>query len=562
MASYNGVLQPSPIYQEAAGYNDAVSATISGRVWELIQHKGLESAIPLVQSTPSFNTPIEENETPYVGRKVDSFLDDYYYRVHVEPAVFALGAVLSPVQETFIVWNAWFVLKNCSAINKVNPEEFTLTGLTAPFNLKALEYYEFTIDIPEEGNMEFTASITFVFPGESPVVTISGTRVAPFPWEPLTPMTERLLWRTELMKGTDGTEQRVAMRPAPRQVFNFRIRLADENDQARFDALTFQWQKRTWGIPIWSDWVLHTATIDVDDTVITVDTTNADFRDDGMAIIWQSKTSYEVVSIETVAAGSLTLSLPVRIQFTGDKWIMPIRTANMTSPVRRRSTPDGFAEAECTFMTRNNVELSGFVADVTYQSKTLLGNATYVQSQMLEDTSEADFKMADYGDARFDFFSDSLFNVVTQAHHFQNFTRADCWDFRLFLHSLLGRQGTVWVPSFKADLTHVSTIGAADTSFNIVNIGMADNMGLNAMRTHLAFVFPDGTTLYREITGVTESGSEEIISIDTALGLEVAVGGCEISFLDLYRLASDTVEIIWELMGWNKCSLNLVRVTN
>jgi hypothetical protein len=375
-------------------------------------------------------------------------------------------------------------------------------------------------------------------------------------------MTERLLWRTEIMKGTDGTEQRVAMRPAPRQVLSFKVHLKDEDDQARFDTLVFQWQKRTWGVPVWSDWVLHTATIDVDDTVITMDTTNADFRDGDTAIIWQSKTSYEAVSIETVAAGSLTLALPVRNQWVGDKWIMPIRTANMISPVQRRSTPDGYAEVECRFMTRDNVVLTGFVADVTYQSKTLLGNATYVQSQMLEDTSEADFKMADYGDARFDFFSDSLFNVVTQAHNFQNFTRADCWDFRLFLHSLLGRQGTVWVPSFKADLTHVSTIGAADTSFNVVNIGMTDNMGLNAMRTHLAFVFPDGTTLYREITGVTESGNEEIISIDTALGLEVAVGNCEISFLDLYRLASDTVEIIWEHMGWNKCNLNLVRVTD
>jgi len=86
-------------------------------------------------------------------------------------------------------------------------------------------------------------------------------------------------------------------------------------------------------------------------------------------------------------------------------------------------------------------------------------------------------------------------------------------------------------------------------------------MGLNALRTNLAFIFSDGSMLLREITGISEvDDDEEQISIDSSLGQEIAVGGCMISFLDKYRLTDDKVEIEWEHAGWNTNELDWVRV--
>ena len=113
-------------------------------------------------------------------------------------------------------------------------------------------------------------------------------------------------------------------------------------------------------------------------------------------------------------------------------------------------------------------------------------------------------------------------------------------------------QGTVWVPTYKDDLAQASIIGAADTSFQIENIKLTDNMTFNTLRTHLAFIKPDGTTYYREITGIVELNDNiEVISIDAFLGEEIAVGGCMICFLDLCRRASDVAKIDWFFFDHN-----------
>jgi hypothetical protein len=497
-------------------------------------------------------------ENAYNGEEVDSFLDDYYYRIQVNPATINLGSVLSPVQETFILWNAWFVSKDCTDIVKTNPGEFTLTGLTAPFALAGLGWTTYTIDVPLEGSLEFTSTITFDFTTEEPVVTLTGVRVQIFPFVPLSPMQESLEWLTEILTAKDGSEQRIALRPAPRQGFVMRFFFNTEEDQARFDAFLFNWQKKTWGLPVWSEGVSHSATIAAGASTIVVDTSEGDFREDGLALIWQSPTSYEAVRIDTIDSSGLNLSDTVKATWTGEKEIIPLRLANMVTHSQKRAHPDGDAIVECVFLVRDNIVLTGYTPPVTHDSIEVLG-ASYVESTE-DEVSDGDVRLADYGLGQFDFFSDSEFIKIDKTHVFKKFAKADCWDFRLFLHSLLGMRDVVWIPSFKADLTQTAQIGGADTSFPVVNVGLTDN-AVTDMRDHLAFVFPDGTTLYREITGVTESGDEEIVSIDSALGLIVNIGDCEISFLDKYRLSSDKVEMDWENRQELECGASFVRVT-
>lgn len=504
--------------------------------------------------------PVTERELSIGGHEQESFRTDYYYRVHVSPLNIALGAVLSPISEEFIVWNAWFVSKSFTSIIKTNPTEFTLTGESAPYAMRALELITYEIDVPEDGSTEFTSTITFDFGAEVPVVTLSGTRVIAFVWAPLIPMTEKLKWVTQILKGKSGLEQRISLRRIPRQGFAINVYFVNEQDQAEFEAAIFSWQKRAWGVPVWSDWVEHTATITAGDTTITVDTTNADFRDDSLAIVYQDKDNYEIVKVETKTDSVLNLEVEMQNTFTGSKLIMPVRIAQMIQPVRNSMAPDGHAIVNCEFLVTINELLTSYVADETYDSLTVLTKATYVDATQ-ELTSDADVVISDSVTGPFDIFSDSDFNVVTQSHLFKNFTKAQCWEFREFLHSLYGRQKPVWIPTYKNDLQLTDTIGAADVNFRIANIGLANNMGLNNLRTHIAFVFPDGTNMYREITNIVESdASEEIITIDSSLGMEVTVGACEISFLDKYRLANDDVQITWTENNRNECTLQFVRV--
>ena len=551
MAAWTGILTPSIFVEDTL----RCSATIiDNTVVSPVDVCMLESIIqPDVGAWHSY-LPVEQIERSRTGTKVDSFLDDYYYRIHVTPATFDLGAVLSDRVDEFIVWNAFFVQKSCSDIAETYPDEFEMAGLAAPFDLEALEYSTFTITVPKEGSAEFISTITFDF-GAAGVraVTISGTRMIVFAYCPKPQIRELLEWLTDIIAGTDGSEQRSSVRQVPRQSFGLDIVLRNTTDQARFDAALFGWQKRSWGVPVWPELVIHTGAIAADDMTIAVDTTNADFRDDSYALIWKSLTEYEAVRIETKSDSLLTLETAVQNTWTGRKLIMPLRIAQIVSAVKKSNLGPVHAGSSLLFAVKDNVLVTGYSPDQTYKDLPVLTESA-VMGRVKKDTdSSSDSFSQDYKSGDFDFFSDSDFNIISQNWGFYNNTRAVCWGFRQFLHSLYGMQGLCWAPTYKPDVTATETIGAADTSFRIENIKLAVNMGLNDLRTDLAFIFTDGTILPREITGIVESDDdEEIISIDSALGVEVAVGGCRICFLDKVRLASDAVTINWLALDTNR----------
>lgn len=548
MPAFTGILEPSIFVEDTLRCSATIAAALTPS--PVAPMLPLESVIPLGAGAWYSNLPVEQIERSRTGTKVESFLDDYYYRIHVTPATFPFGPVMSELIDDFYVWNSFFVQKTCDNITLTYPAEFSLAGLADPFTLAALEYTTYTITVPKEGSAEFESTITFDFGAAGTrVVVLSGTRMIVFAFCPQLKIPESLEWMTDIITPRDGvgSEQRISVRTIPRQKFTYTIPLKTEKEQSRFEAAMFGAQKRYFGLPIWTERVLHTATITAVDGTITVDTTNADFRDESYALIWKSITEYEAVKIDTVAAGLLTLESPVVATYTGTKFILPLRIAQVNSPVKKSNSAAALMMATVSFSVKDNILQTGYTPDVVYKTFPVLnvGSKQLGRTAKVSD-SDSDSFVQDYESGDFDYYSDSEFNMITQGWGFVNEDKAACWDFRLFLHSLYGMQGTVWVPTYKDDLAQASVIGAADTSFQIENIKLAENMTYNTLRTHLAFIVPGGTTYYREITGIVELNDNiEVVSIDAALGAIIAVGGCMICFLDLCRRASDTANIDW-----------------
>jgi hypothetical protein len=524
-----------------------------------IPPENIESVVGIADSEHTY-VQQEELKVSYDGDKVGSFLDDYYYRIHISPALVDFGPIASPTEETFVVWNAWFVTKICSAVTESHPTEYSLDPAASSFSLVGLGLTTYTVSVTTVGSLEFTATITFVFGTEEPVLTLTGTRVAVFPFVPNFPMLETLEWVTNILKSKDGSEQRLCLRKTPRQRFQFNCMLTTEQEQARLEALMFVWAKRQWGVPAWGELVVHNATINIDDVTISFDTRYADFRDDSYALIWQGIDSYEAVKIQTVDNDKLNLEKPVLNQWTGDKYIMPLRIGYMISPSSLNYNADGIANFSCGFLIRYNQLIESFTptGDDAYNSAPVL-NAPLVETG-LENIVNADMKSVDFYMSDFAMFSDSDFNIYVQGHIFRYATKYDIWQFRALLHYLFGRQVTCWIISDKKDFNQTQTLGAAETQLTISNVGWARYMGLNVLRTHAAFVYADGTRYYREITGFTESGNEDIIGLSSALGIEVEPGDCEICLLDKCRLTDDKIEIEWQEPATIVSKINFTKV--
>ena len=390
-----------------------------------------------------------------------------------------------------------------------------------------------------------------------------------FPYPPLVELEEMLENVTNILTAQDGSEQRISIRPAPRQSFKFKAFIEGKGVQSKLDALIFGWQKLFWGLPIWPEKEEHTDTITAGANSITMDTAYADYREDTLAIIWKSPTEFETVLISTVNDNSLGLADSVVNTYTGAKLIMPCRLAQLISPVKTLQASYSQSIREFNFLVVDNILLTDHTADTEYTavdsgSETLeVITIPGIIGRAEREISLGDLSVQDYLTGEFKYFSDSDYNIITRQYHRRFTTKAACWNHRLWLHSLYGRQVANWLPTFKDDLQFNETIEASDTVIQVDDIELTANMGLNDLRTQLAFIFSDGTDpIFREIEDISENtaGYDEI-TISSALGVEVAVGGCIISYLDKCRRLSDQAKLKWITSNECESKLNFVVVT-
>jgi hypothetical protein len=386
-----------------------------------------------------------------------------------------------------------------------------------------------------------------------------------FPFEPLLPIRETLETATNILTASDGSEQRIAVNPVPRQGFTYEVYLKDKTDMTRFDALLFGWQKTYFALPIWPERRLHTGSISAGASSITVDTSYADYRDATLAIIWQSSSSFEPVLINVVSAGSFSLTGTVQRNWSGTKYIMPCRLAQVIAPAQTAQASRHDGHRRIDFRVYDNVLLTSHVEAVTYPPGSAAASDELVTQASLigaaeQSESNSDGTVQDYGTGDFQFFSDSEHNVLSRQYIRRSNTRQQCWEFREWLHSFYGRQAVKWFPTYRADLQLVNNIGSSDTEFLIEDAGLSENMGLNTLRTHLAFELANGSKYYREILAVdNDSSGYESVQIDSAIGVTVQSTDT-VSFLDKCRRGSDQLEIMWTEPNENVCSLPLVGV--
>jgi len=214
------------------------------------------------------------------------------------------------------------------------------------------------------------------------------------------------------------------------------------------------------------------------------------------------------------------------------------------------------------FMVVDNILLDTYTPSVEYPDLSgytnyeVVETPSYVEEEL---NSDADFSIQDYGIGDFEYSSESTYNILSRTYKRKNFTKADCWNFRLWLHSFYGKQLAKWFPTFKDDLTLIDPIGSSDVTFEVENVGLTNNVGTNAMRGYLAFL-TDSDFYYRQITDISElTNGNEQITIDSSIGATVQTTDV-VCFLDKCRLATDEIEITWKSGHENECSITLIGV--
>ncbi|QFR59608.1 hypothetical protein P6F33_gp07 [Pseudomonas phage Quinobequin-P09] len=329
------------------------------------------------------NLPIDlEPKTASVAWRMPTFLDDYYFRVHVKPGVIALGNLLSSQIRTVEVWSAHLSSKLLSSIGQVGTEGITFTQpVVPPTYFAALESRTYTINISTNGPPIVDAVYSFHFPSETPTLTVTGRRVVLWPFVPDTGYDETMEWKTDLLDSFNN-EQRLALREAPRQSFSHKF-LLDEQQFSRAKAISTQWAHRVYGIAVWDEVTPLLNGLTAGSSFIAFDTANADYRDDDLIMLWASDTNLAALEITTVTPTGVNLKLPLDKSWP-KCYIAPLRFARTLSGVEYSRAANKYITAKAQFLVTQNKDLGDNGTFPTYRGKPVMTDRSAVVGDLSE----------------------------------------------------------------------------------------------------------------------------------------------------------------------------------
>lgn len=498
--------------------------------------------------TLSDTQPINEPIRAKSGAELPGFVDDFYNRILIEPGVFNLGSLVSDQFRVVSVFNGYFATKTLEALSISNGDGLSLVGPTPPSDWLPLETKTYQLSILQEGPPSIDADIFFDWAGtvDDRIIPVTGVRVVMLPIQAAAPFNEILEWKTNVITSNDGSEQRIRLRKAPRQSFQAKYPVSQQN-MALVVNTVYGWLQRTWAVAVWSQAQLGGQVVS-GDTTIYCDTTKYEFRAGGLAGLWESSSHHEVVEVADIFPDRVTLKRGTTNSYSAPQ-IFPVRMARVVGNVSR-STNGHTAEIGLRYEVLDNQDLGPSAPDQ------FLGEDIYFDEALLEITDQFSTRVdvVDYETGKLDFYAPWRYNRITRPYRSVQTTPEEAWAFKQWLHRRAGRQRPFWQPTFEQDL-RLNMTGLVTANLLIYSDGY---LSLGSDHNHVAIQLTNGNWAPRTITGISVVDANTLsVALDSPLNVD-ASEILRVSFLALKRLEADRVELSW--VGNGVCT-STIRVT-
>lgn len=481
--------------------------------------------------------------------RTESIGDNWFDRLHIIPRRIDAGNILTVQTRVLDLFNA-FIYESRDLEQFINNAGAgtSITDLPSlPTTIPALKSLLMTLEITPDGaptintTLDFDTDETYLLS-----IPITGTRIVMFPFEPEAPLTERLLFLTDVLEATDGTEQRVSLRLAPRQEFTMRLLREDGPERQRVDFLMFDWQSRVFGLPVWIEPAFLTAAATSGQTVINVDTTaTGDFRVDGLAIVFESEDKFDALEVDAVGPTSITFKTPIANNYDPGVRVMPLRTAITSVPIKEKRYAVNLAEFEIVMrVLDNDVDLSDTSGWPTFNGKVLLSDPNAIEQTLDGDLNKV-ITVFDGSTGKFSQASTQPRSRRGSAKTFLTRDRAGLWKVRRLLHALRGRQVSFYLPTFTQDLTLAVPYPSGDPALTIVNVGYARYAKNRQPKANIRIILNNGTIYERNITNSAEVDSAtEQVTLSSSIAQNIDPSDIyRIEFYEKVRIDNEEITI-------------------
>lgn len=480
-----------------------------------------------------------------------SFRNDYYDRIHITPASIDLGNVISQKIIQVEVWNAYFVANLLSSIDTNADTGISFTGpVDPPTSFNALEPRIYTLAVDVTGPPIINTTYTLNFAAESPQLVVVGRRVillfAGINWD--NGVLERYSFLTDIITSWDGSEQRVKLRATPRREIEAHLQVFGLDFVRKLQSTLFGWQSRSYLIPYWPDYYVLSAELPAGSTVIpNIPTLDSEFISGGVALLFNAVDDNESVQIQIVDANQLWLDLPTQRAWPAGTRVYPAKFARIAAKQTVTRPTRHMLDMQARFIVADNTGLSETEGATLYKGYPVL----------LDIPNEVEVLSEDWLRPLLEFDSETVNQVVDDPIGYTTIVRRMDWllksrkeraDFRKWLYARAGRWKPFWMPSWNEDFKLKATLAGTDTKLIVAFAFYKRFVPATALRDALMIELFNGTRIFKDILSVDEiSETEENVFIDSAAGFTIEPKNVKrISYLNLARLDSDTVEIFHE----------------
>lgn len=161
--------------------------------------------------------PVPANGRALTGTLARSYQQDYYNRVHVNPAAIVLGNVITAQQRAVTVWNAWLDRpQTLISISLDGLDGMVLSGQgNTPLTIRPLQQLSWSVTVGLDGAPTMDGRILWQFDtGAQSVTSVTGNRITAWSFAPNwdSGLTERLEWLTLVERGSSGKEDSTPLR--------------------------------------------------------------------------------------------------------------------------------------------------------------------------------------------------------------------------------------------------------------------------------------------------------------------------------------------------------------
>lgn len=497
---------------------------------------------PVVCTIPSSGfrlnvSPVPPPANPTASLVVGSYFGDYYNRVHIKPSSIDLGNLLGSTYTQYTVWNAHSVQKNMTSVSYIGGEGINVAvSREVPGVVQPNEEIIFNIEATLNGPATVQAEFSYLFSDTNDVtVTITGRRVVVWPFMPETNVREMYEFSTDVVKSFNK-EQRTSLRLAPRQSLEY-VYKAMPNQFARMKSLAKEWTHRRYGVPVWYE-AHKLGPALAGSTTLNFDTSSADYRVGGLALVWDNDLVYEAVEVTSVDPGTLSLKRPLTSTYT-DAMVAPMRLGYTISGVAFSRTGSDLTNTTVRFEIVDNIKLSLTSPPTTYKGYPALTDYTMISGSTDEQVSrELDILDNTSGEI----YVDTLSNTHVRRAFTTSIAKSkpERWRTKTWYHYLNGRQKAFWLPTWNKDLELVEVILSSSQTMTVRYTGFSRYMGTADILVRLK---TGVTYLNRIISGEMAPGNLENLVLESSFPVNISPGDVQvICYLHLMRLDSDTVE--------------------